>query len=61
MKITIKDEFDKTIKIDAVEFIPRIGDAIQWEYTPFPIVKEVIWSKDLKEVLIFVGQQGILY
>jgi hypothetical protein len=60
MKVIYLDELDQELLAKDTEFIPRVGDSVQFgNTTDYFVVKEVIWNVVNEIVLVVVAEPSI--
>lgn len=55
MKLIIIDQFGKSKTFDNPMIVPRVGDQVNWVYSPAPQVKVVNINYEKEEVVAIVG------
>lgn len=55
MKLIIVDQFGKSKTFDNPMIVPRVGDQVNWFYSPAPHVSVVNINYENQEVVVVVG------
>lgn len=55
MKLIIEDQHGSSKIIEDTKFIPRVGELVDWDYYPTPIVKQVRYDFDTNSVRVAIS------